>query len=135
FMFFDSDLTLAEVREKFGKLKPKYSFRSRWGYTNAAFMTAGEIIPHVTAKSWSAFLKHSLFTPLGMTNTLALASEIKTAANKATAHTIVDGILQKTRYGNIDALAPAGSISSSINDMSHWIMAQLNKGAYNNTQV
>ena len=135
FMFFDSDLTLAEVREKFGRLKPKYSFRSRWGYTNAAFMTAGEIIPGVTGKSWAAFLKDSLFTPLGMTNTLALASEMKTAANRATAHTIVNGVLQKTRYGNIDALAPAGSISSSINDMSLWIMAQLNKGEYNHTQV
>jgi CubicO group peptidase (beta-lactamase class C family) len=135
FMFFDSDLTLAEVREKFGRLKPKYSFRSRWGYTNAAFMSAGEIIPRVTGRSWAAFLKDSLFTPLGMTNTLALAGEMKMAANKATAHTIVNGVLQKTRYGNIDALAPAGSISSSINDMSHWIMAQLNKGEYNNKQV
>jgi CubicO group peptidase (beta-lactamase class C family) len=70
-----------------------------------------------------------------MTSTLALASEMKTAPNRATAHTIVNGVLQKTRYGNIDALAPAGSISSSINDMSHWIMAQLNNGEFNHTQV
>ncbi|AEW02687.1 hypothetical protein A4D02_01570 [Niastella koreensis] len=135
FMFFDSDLTLAEVREKFGRLKPNYSFRSRWGYTNAAFMTAGEIIPHVTGKSWAAFLKDSLFTPLGMTNTLALASEMKVAANRATAHTLVNGVLQKTRYGNIDALAPAGSVSSSINDMSHWVISLLNKGKCNGKEV
>jgi CubicO group peptidase (beta-lactamase class C family) len=135
FMFFDSDLTLAEVREKFGQLKPMYSFRSRWGYCNAAFMTAGEIIPRVTGKSWATFLKDSLFTPLGMTNTLTLANDMKSAANKATAHTIDEGVLKKTRYGNIDALAPAGSISSSINDLSHWVMAQLNKGQYNNKQV
>ncbi|HEY1200210.1 MAG TPA: serine hydrolase domain-containing protein, partial [Niastella sp.] len=36
FMYFDSDLTIAEVREKLGRVKPLYSFRSRWGYTNAA---------------------------------------------------------------------------------------------------
>src|SRR6187549_1578663 len=38
FMFFDSDLTTGEVREKMGRLKPLYSFRSKWGYTNSAFM-------------------------------------------------------------------------------------------------
>jgi len=51
FMFFDSDLTTAEMRERFGKLKPLYSYRGKWGYTNAAFMTAGEIIPKVTGKT------------------------------------------------------------------------------------
>jgi CubicO group peptidase (beta-lactamase class C family) len=51
FMYFDSDLSIAEVREKMGKLKPLYSFRSKWGYTNSAFMTAGKIIPKVTGKT------------------------------------------------------------------------------------
>src|ERR1041385_2983202 len=45
FMFFDSDLTTQQMTEKFARIKPMYSFRSRWGYTNAAFMVAGEIIP------------------------------------------------------------------------------------------
>lgn len=41
FMYFDSDLSLQEVRDRFAKVKPVYGFRSRWGYNNAAFMTAG----------------------------------------------------------------------------------------------
>lgn len=135
FMYFDSDLTTAEVREKFGKVKPLYSFRSHWGYTNAAFMTAGEIIPKVSGKSWAEFIKDSLFIPLGMTSTLALSKDIKTATNKATAHTVVLGELKKIPYGNIDNLAAAGSISSSVNDMSHWVIAQLNNGKYNDKQV
>ncbi|HYK56818.1 MAG TPA: serine hydrolase domain-containing protein, partial [Flavisolibacter sp.] len=48
FMYFDSDLSKEEVRDKFSKVKPLYGFRSRWGYTNAAFLTAGEVIPNVT---------------------------------------------------------------------------------------
>ena len=66
FMFFDSDLTKEEVREKLSRLKPKYGFRSKWGYTNAAFLTAGEIIPKVTGKTWSQFVKERIFMPLGM---------------------------------------------------------------------
>src|SRR6185436_527571 len=64
FMYFDSDLTTAEVREKMGKLKPMYGFRSKWGYTNCAFMTAGEIIPKVTGSSWAAYVKERIFKPL-----------------------------------------------------------------------
>jgi CubicO group peptidase (beta-lactamase class C family) len=135
FIYFDSDLTTAEVREKFSKVKPLYSFRSRWGYTNAAFMTAGEIIPKVSGKTWAEYIKENIFTPLEMTNSLALSKDIKTASNKATAHTVAQGVLKTIPYGNIDNLAAAGSISSSINDMSHWVMVQLNKGKYNDKQV
>lgn len=135
FMYFDSDLTTAEVREKFGRVKPLYSFRSRWGYTNAAFMTAGEIIPKVSGQTWAEFLKEKIFTPLEMNNTLALSKDISMAANKASAHTVAQGVLKKIPYGNIDNLAPAGSISSSVNDMSHWVLAHLNFGKYNDKQV
>jgi len=76
FMFFDTDLSTAEMRDRFGKLKPLYGFRSKWGYTNAAFLTAGEIIPKVTGKSWAEFLKEKIFLPLKMNNTLALSKEI-----------------------------------------------------------
>ena len=130
FMYFDSDLTTAEVREKMGKLKPMYSFRSKWGYTNSAFMTAGEIIPKVTGRSWADFVTDSIFKPLGMNNSLALSKDIQTAANKCAAHTVVMGELKKIPYGNIDNLAPAGSISCSVSDMSHWMLMQLDNGMY-----
>lgn len=135
FMYFDSDLTLQQVREKFGKVKPVYSFRSKWGYTNAAFMTAGEIIPKATGKTWAQFLHERIFTPLDMTNTLALSKDITKSSNKAAAHTVDKGVLKKIPYGNIDNMAPAGSISSSVSDMSHWLLMLLNNGKYHDKQV
>jgi CubicO group peptidase (beta-lactamase class C family) len=135
FMYFDSDLTVAEVREKMGKLKPLYSFRNKWGYTNSAFLTAGEIIPKVTGKTWGEYVTENIFKPLGMNSSLALSKDIKTATNKALAHTVVMGELKKIPYGNIDNLAPAGSISSSVNDMSKWVMMLLNKGKLDGKQI
>lgn len=135
FMYFDSDLTTAEVRDKMGRLKPMYGFRSKWGYTNAAFMTAGEIIPKATGKSWAEFITDSIFKPLGMNNSLALSKDIKTVANKCAAHTVVMGKLRKIPYGNIDNLAAAGSISSSVKDMSKWVMAQLNNGKSDGKEI
>jgi CubicO group peptidase (beta-lactamase class C family) len=135
FMFFDSDLTTVEVREKMAKLKPLYSFRGKWGYTNSAFMTAGEIIPRATGISWADFITARIFKPLGMNNSLALSKDIMTATNRSAAHTVVMGVLKKIPYGNIDNLAPAGSISSSANDMSKWVMAQLNNGKSDDKEI
>jgi hypothetical protein len=70
-----------------------------------------------------------------MTHSLALSKDIKTATNKASAHTVVEGELKKIPYGNIDNLAPAGSISSSANDLSHWVLMQLNNGKYEGRQI
>lgn len=135
FMYFDSDLTTAQVIEKFGKLKPQYGFRSKWGYTNAAFAVSGEVLKAASGKTWAEFLKEKIFQPLGMDRTLALSTEILNATNKATAHTVVEGQLKKIPYGNIDNIAPAGSISSSAKDMTRWVLAQLGNGSLDGKSV
>ncbi|MCB0571869.1 MAG: serine hydrolase [Phaeodactylibacter sp.] len=135
FMYFDSGLTSAQVVEKFGKITPLYDFRTRWGYCNAAFLLAGECIQRISGDSWAATLRKRIFEPLEMNRTLALATEINGATNRASAHTIYDGKLMAIPYGELDAIAPAGSISSSIEDMSHWLIAQLGGGMYKGKEV
>lgn len=135
FMYFDSDLSSKEVREKFSKLKPLYGFRNKWGYCNAAFLVAGDVVAALTGRPWAAFISDSIFKPLEMNRSIALTKDMALASNKAYAHTVDNGVLKKIAYGNIDNLAPAGSVSSSANDLSHWLMAQLNNGMYNEKQV
>ena len=55
FMYFDSDLSKEEVRQKFAALKPLYSFRSKWGYTNAAFLTAAKSFRKLPASVGASF--------------------------------------------------------------------------------
>jgi hypothetical protein len=57
------------------------------------------------------------------------------ASNKAAAHTVTDGQLKKVAYGKLANMAPAGSISSSVADMTHWVLMQLDNGKYNGKQV
>ena len=135
FMYWTSDLTQDQVLEKFGKLEPAYPFRTKWGYCNAGFLIAGKVIENISGKTWADFLRERIFQPLGMTQTLALSAEIAGAENAARAHTIAEGTLQLIPYGEIDNLAPAGSISSSINDMSRWVLTQLANGTYNGAEV
>ncbi|HZH94947.1 MAG TPA: serine hydrolase, partial [Flavisolibacter sp.] len=89
----------------------------------------------VTGKTWEQFLKERIFLPLNMTRTLASSSAIESATNRSSAHTVVQGELKKIPYGKIENMAPAGSISSSINDMSKWVLMQLANGKYNDKEV
>lgn len=135
FMYWTSDLTAPEAVQKFGQLTPLYDFRTQWGYTNLGFVLAGECLSAISGKTWDSFVRERLFKPLQMNNSLALATEIVRANNAARAHTYYDGVMKVAPYGMIDNLAPAGSISSSVNDLSHWVIAQLDSGRYANEQA
>lgn len=135
FMYWDADLTAQQVIEKFGMLTPKYDFRTRWGYTNAGFVIAGACIKKISGEDWADFVRNNIFHPLKMNSTLALLGEIPNAKNIAKSHTLVDGKLMVIPYPGVDHLAPAGSISSSASDMSHWLIAQLDSGRYDGSQV
>jgi CubicO group peptidase (beta-lactamase class C family) len=135
FMYWKSNLSRADVIEKMGQLKAVYPFRTTWGYCNAGFLTAGEIIPKVTGMTWEDYIKENFFIPLGMTRTLALNREFPEAVNKASAHDIVNGKVIAVPYCIIDNLASAATIGSSVNDMSKWIIMLLNNGMYGGNRV
>lgn len=135
FTYWTSNLTREDVIEKMSHIKATYPFRTNWGYTNAAFLTAGEIIPKATGMQWEDFIKAKIFDPLEMKNTLALSKDFPNTPNKCSAYTKADGKLIKIPFCSIDNLAPAGSIGSSVNDLSHWVIMQLDNGKYNGQQV
>ncbi len=135
FTYWSSDLSRDQVIEKMSHVKAVYPFRAKWGYTNAAFVAAAQVITKVTDRSWEAYIKDNLIAPLGMGFTKVLTADMPTVYNKAAAHTMVDGRLVLINYPIIDNLAPAGSICSSINDMSKWVLCQLNDGKVGPRQV
>jgi CubicO group peptidase (beta-lactamase class C family) len=135
FMYWTSDLTRAEVIKKFGELTPLYGFRSRWGYTNAGFLIAGECIQKISNESWESNINNRIFGPLQMNRTKALCIEMPLQQNIAAPHTIVFDTLKLLPYRVFDNLAPAGSVSSSVSDMSHWLICQLDSGRYNGKLV
>lgn len=136
FTFWTSTLTRKEVIEKMALLEPPFAFRTRFGYCNAAFLTAGELIPLATGgQPWENFVREHFFKPLQMNHALALASEMPAATNAAKPHAFYDNTRSVLPFPAIDNLAPAGSISLSISDMTHWILMQLDTGRYAGKQV
>jgi CubicO group peptidase (beta-lactamase class C family) len=135
FMYWESELNSDQVIEKFGMLTPLYDFRTKWGYCNAGFLIAGKCLEKITGMTWDRFIQDSIINPLDMKRTLVLTAGVDKAENICAAHTLVNGKLQVIPRCRIDNLAPAASISSSVNDMSHWIIAELDSGRYDGRQV
>ena len=116
-------------------VKPVYSFRSHYGYCNAAFLTAGEIIPLVTDTSWDDFLKYHYFIPLKMNHTSTTYKTIIADNNACKPYTIVDDKLVLLPYANVDNLGPAASINSCVKDLANWLMMQLDSGRFEGKKI
>jgi len=135
FMYWTSDLNANEVIEKFGMITPKYNFRTKYGYTNAGYAVAGKVIEKVSGLSWAEFLTSKIFTPLKMNRTVPLSQEYFNSTNISKPHSFINDVMSVLEFQNIDNLAPCGSIGSSINDLSHWVIAQLDSGKYDGVNM
>ena len=117
-----------EMMRRLRYVKPNSSFRSRWDYQNVMYGVAGIIIERASGMSWESFLRTRIFAPLGMTETEPLVAGILARPNVATPHALRGDSARITRLGNTDSIAPAGSVWSSVSDMSKWMRFMLDSG-------
>jgi CubicO group peptidase (beta-lactamase class C family) len=135
-------------------LKPKYSLRGSYEYNNITFIIASRIIEKLTGKSWEENVRERVFEPVGMKSSYVTGEEFAAAANVATPHsfgyrkgaaltdsTWKDSVAVEPLHGEEQALhwlsviGPAGSISSTAEDMAKYLLFHLNKGKVNGKQV
>jgi CubicO group peptidase (beta-lactamase class C family) len=126
-----TSLTNADILKGLKYLPEVSSFRSEFAYDNLMYIIAGEVITRVTGQPWSDVIQERIFTPLRMHNTRATFSLIEPQnKNVARAHVPLDGELNVVGGNFLEKFSSAGSVASSVSDMSLWLQAQLNKGAY-----
>lgn len=136
FTFWNSKLTREQIMYKMRLLKPVALFRQDYGYCNSCFLTAGEVIPKVTGKSWEQYVQDSMLTPLQMNRSTAIGHGMESRENVAKPYTTsYTGTLQRVPYDEWDNLGPAASIISSVSDLSHWLQFQLDSGKYNGKRL
>jgi CubicO group peptidase (beta-lactamase class C family) len=124
-------LTNADVIKGLKYLPEVSSFRSEFAYDNLMYIIAGEVIARITGKTFNEVIQTRIFAPLAMNNTRAAFSLIETSnLNVARAHVPLKGELNVVGGNFLEKFSSAGSVASSVNDMSMWLKVQLNKGAY-----
>jgi CubicO group peptidase (beta-lactamase class C family) len=134
-LWYESTYSREEIIRRARFLKPETSFRSRFGYQNILFVTAGEIIPVITGKTWDEFVRERFFVPLGMARTITAHRQLLAATNVATPHNELLGTIRVIRYGEVDNAGSAGAIKSSVADMAQWIRLQLGRGTFGGKKI
>lgn len=124
---YDRDEILRRVRF----LRPAWSMRSRYGYQNIMYLAAGQAVAKVAGRSWDDVVRDRIFAPLGMSETNTSTLALARSQNVATPHGDIDDTLRVLPWHNIDNIAPAGSINSSVHDMAKWVRFQLAQGKVN----
>jgi len=135
FLNWGSNLTRKEIIEHMALTKPVHPFRYKYGYCNAAFITAGELIKNVTDTSWDDYIKYHFFEPLAMKHTSSTYNELMTDENACIPHTLVNGKITKLPYTNIDNMGPSASINSCARDMANWLLFQLDSGRFEGKRI
>ena len=127
-----SGLDFATIAHRLRFVPTQTSFRSRFQYNNVTYALAGDVAARVAGTTWQALLHAKILGPLGMTETVADAAELKAAG--ITDVTSPHGIVRDTvrvlpaALEGIDDIAPAGSILSTATDMAKWLRFLLDSG-------
>jgi CubicO group peptidase (beta-lactamase class C family) len=128
-LWWGSSYSTEEVLRRARYLKPQYSFRRGYGYSNLMVMAAGEALEKASGQPWETFLRERILEPLGMTNTVLRVSELKSRSNVATPHDGKPGHPEPIAWEPWDNMQAAGGIISSVSDLSRWLKLQLSEGS------
>jgi CubicO group peptidase (beta-lactamase class C family) len=136
FLWYGSNMTRKEMVERLAYLEPNVDFRARYQYNNLMYATAGYLIEVLTGQTWEEFVATRIFKPLGMnTSNTATETTLKTDDYALPYEEKKDKIEEVPFYSNFQALGPAGSISTNLEDIEHWLRFQLSEGKHGETQL
>ncbi len=124
----ENTLPFNQIIQRLRYIKPTSSFRSTWNYQNVVYSIAGTVIERVSGMPWDQFVRTRIFVPLGMNETEALVRDIRGKANVAVPHANTRDSLRVVSIKSTDGVAPAGSVWSSVSDMSKWMRFMLDSG-------
>lgn len=117
------------------RLLPLAPFRTSYAYTNFGVTAAAEAAAAGAGESWEDLCDRVLYRPLGMSSTSSRFGDYEARANKAVGHVKVDNGYQPRYTRDPDAQSPAGGVSASVNDLTHWLAMILADGSYKGDTV
>ena len=132
FPTFDGDSLIERIKHQ----KPFTGIRQQWYYNNFMFLAQGKIAHRITGKNWRENIREMFLEPLNMSRTNLTIDELEQSTNAAFGYeTEKDNSNTKMDYYKIAGMRPAGSINSSVNDMSKWLITWINDGKYGDEEI
>lgn len=127
-VWYNSKFPRSEILNRIQHLQPTTDVREKFQYNNLMYAIAGLVIERVTGQTWEAFLQNRIFDPLNMHLSNFSTEETQKTSNFAFPHSERNEKTEVISFRNLSNIGPAGSINSSVSDMTKWIQAQLSEG-------
>jgi CubicO group peptidase (beta-lactamase class C family) len=131
YLWTGGDNSRDEVIRRIRFIEPTYSFRAGYVYHNVMYTVAGAVIEAASGMTWDEFVKRRIFEPLGMTRSATTLAEASKKENRAQPHGRQADTLRVSGNSLADGIGPAGSVWSSVADMSKWVTFLLDTGKVN----
>ena len=125
---------LARSVRDLATLRPTGTAGRAYQYSDANYMILGALVENVTGDTFGAYLRRHVFDPLAMTHAAATAEEARTLGVPV-GHRYYLGRPQRHAAPFDTAGAPYGFLAASLDDLSHYAIAQLNGGRYRHTWI
>lgn len=116
-------------------LPPASSFRAQFAYTNFGYSEAACATADAAGEPWEDLAAKTLFSPLGMASTSYRFADFERSNNRALLHVKVGGKWAPRYTRQPDAQAPAGGVSSTLNDLAKWVRLELGGGKFAGKQL
>ena len=137
-IWYKSTFSRRELWDRLRYLEPTAPIRSTFLYNNLMYTAAGQVIEELSGLTWEQFVQRRIFDPLGMTrSTLTIQDNINGPEPAVPYSERRDStVLYRQPYYTAEvAIAPAGAINSSVQDLSRWVIALLKGGTVDGRQV
>ncbi len=121
-------LSREEILHRLRFIKPAYSFRTTYAYSNLMFAVAGELLARISGMPWEDFVREKIQKRAGMTHSNTRCSLVAKETNVAWPHARVEGQVRPIKPYLPDNINPAGGINSCAEDMAKWMLVLLNQG-------
>ena len=128
YLWYGNTNSTAEILRRVRYIEPAYSPRSSFIYQNVMYAAAGQVVANASGMSWEDFVRTRIFAPLKMERTVPLLSATRSMPNVAAPHDRIDDTLRVIQNASVDPVAAAGSVWSSVADMSKWMRFILDSG-------
>lgn len=137
-IWYKSDFTRKELFERLKYLEPTQPMRHAFLYNNMMYAGAGYVVELLSGQTWEDFTRTRLLGPLGMNSTVFSIAELQKAPEHGVPYTERRDSFELYSipyYEEAQGVGPAGSMNSNLEDMSRWLIAQLNDGKVDGKQV
>lgn len=107
---------------------------TEFNYTSPGYGVLGMLVKQVSGRTYAEYLRENIFDPLEMENSTAVPGH-PLDGSRAQGHTGVFGFPVQRETQPRTWAAPSGFITSTAQDMSHFMLAMSNRGQYKDVQL